>query len=505
MDRLRFSPLRVLAPALATAVAIAACSGSESEPVLDLSQAVSSSSVEPVVVADNPSCDDLGLADFAFKVEPPSSGTYDLDGDAPGTDTATVTKTGLYFDWVATMGIDAVIVKGGPNANVYVYDPEATGDTGLHAPINPENGTPYGLSHIDFCFDYNVAVEKSANTSYTRTYSWGIDKSGDSASLLLSRGQTYMMGYDVVVSVTGHTDSAWAAAGNISIYNPAPVAATITGVSDMMSGMSVAVDCGVTFPHSLAPYATLSCSYSTALPDASARVNSVEVATTGMVGGGSDTADVVFGAPTTEVDDCVDVTDDKYGSLGFVCVDGAPETFEYSLAIGPYAECGEFDFVNVASFETNDSSTEGSDSWTVHSTVPCPSECTLTPGYWKTHSELGPAPYDDNWANLSGGASTSFFLSGQSWYEVLWTSPQGNAYYILAHAYIAAKLNGLNGADTSAVASALSQAEALFATYTPEQVGALRGNKWQRSSFLTLATLLDNYNNGLTGPGHCSE
>ena len=27
-----------------------------------------------------------------------------------------------------------------------------------------------------------------------------------------------------------------------------------------------------------------------------------------------------------------------------------------------------------------------------------PQGCTLTQGYWKTHSENGPAPYDDNWA-----------------------------------------------------------------------------------------------------------
>ena len=43
---------------------------------------------------------------------------------------------------------------------------------------------------------------------------------------------------------------------------------------------------------------------------------------------------------------------------------------------------------------------------TVDVDVPCLGGCTLTPGYWKTHSEFGPAPYDDNWANLPNGAST---------------------------------------------------------------------------------------------------
>src|SRR3712207_7533499 len=36
------------------------------------------------------------------------------------------TASGAHFDWTATSGIDAVIVKGGPNANVYRYSPQAT-------------------------------------------------------------------------------------------------------------------------------------------------------------------------------------------------------------------------------------------------------------------------------------------------------------------------------------------------------------------------------------------
>ena len=103
------------------------------------------------------------------------------------------------------------------------------------------------------------------------------------------------------------------------------------------------------------------------------------------------------------------------------------------------------------------------------------------------------------------GENTIFFLSGQSYYNVLWTSPNGNAYYILAHAYIAAKLNQLNGADFTAAQSAFDTATGLFNTYTPAQIGALRGSSTLRAQFISLATILDNYNNGLIGPGHCSE
>jgi len=139
--------------------------------------------------------------------------------------------------------------------------------------------------------------------------------------------------------------------------------------------------------------------------------------------------------------------------------------------------------------------------------VPCDGDngCTLTPGYWKTHSKYGPAPYDDTWALI--GEDTIFFLSGLSFYEVLWTEPSGgNAYFILAHAYIAAQLNVLNGASTpSDVATALSDATALFGLYTPEDIGALSGNDPVRKSFVKLAETLDDYNNGLSGPGHCDD
>jgi hypothetical protein len=135
--------------------------------------------------------------------------------------------------------------------------------------------------------------------------------------------------------------------------------------------------------------------------------------------------------------------------------------------------------------------------------TPIPGGCTLTPGYWKTHSHHGPAPYDDTWALLlPDGEDTPFFISGKTWYQVLWTAPKkGDAYYILAHAYIAAVLNGLNGADTSSVRSLLAHAEGLLMTSTPS--GKLPGKV--REDFIATAEVLDNYNNGIIGPGHCEE
>ena len=74
------------------------------------------------------------------------------------------------------------------------------------------------------------------------------------------------------------------------------------------------------------------------------------------------------------------------------------------------------------------------------------------------------------------------------------------------NAKLATTLNGLNGASMPAeVLSAWNEGTTLFSTYTPAQIGAQKGSQQPRKRFLELAGLLDMYNNGLIGPGHCSE
>ena len=80
-----------------------------------------------------------------------SDGTYDFKVNGVQYSVTLSNTSGTIFDWSSTLGMDAVIVKGGPNANVYAYN-EATGDTGLYAPDNSSGG-PAGLSHVSFCYD----------------------------------------------------------------------------------------------------------------------------------------------------------------------------------------------------------------------------------------------------------------------------------------------------------------------------------------------------------------
>lgn len=128
-----------------------------------------------------------------------------------------------------------------------------------------------------------------------------------------------------------------------------------------------------------------------------------------------------------------------------------------------------------------------------------PRGCTLTPGYWKTHSINGPAPYDDTWG---GREDDKFYSSGKTWYRALWTPPKGNAYYILSFQFIAAKLNILAGASiTPKVNAALLFAEDFFANNGP----STKLTKQQKNAVIYNASVLDAYNNGYIGPGHCSN
>lgn len=130
-------------------------------------------------------------------------------------------------------------------------------------------------------------------------------------------------------------------------------------------------------------------------------------------------------------------------------------------------------------------------------------ECPLSKGYWKNHSVCGSAGRDDTWdLIIPSQESSPFFLSGQIYCEVLMTAPRGNAYYSLAHQYIAVELNVLAGRlENSLVDDAMSASEDLLETYTPEEIAALKGGRGRRTrdGFRVLAAILGAYNENMDG------
>lgn len=129
---------------------------------------------------------------------------------------------------------------------------------------------------------------------------------------------------------------------------------------------------------------------------------------------------------------------------------------------------------------------------------PCNTDsgCALTQGFWKNHESDWPAGNDPN---------AEFYLSGQTWLQVLDTSPSvSQGYYQLAHQYIAAVLNQANGASVpSGVQDILTLAADFFATSAQSACPTAGSCGTQK----TWAGILDDYNNGNYpgGPPHCGS
>jgi hypothetical protein len=99
--------------------------------------------VEPLFIAGNPSC--AG----GTKIEPVADGTFAVPGGS-----ITIDVTDKSFGFTANgVTVFQLIVKGGPNANLYDYSAlgGVTSDTGLVAPLN--GGKQPGLSHLCFFTD----------------------------------------------------------------------------------------------------------------------------------------------------------------------------------------------------------------------------------------------------------------------------------------------------------------------------------------------------------------
>jgi hypothetical protein len=302
-------------------------------------------------------------------------------------------------------------------------------------------------------------------------------------------------------------------------------------VTDAITGVgAVTVECPQTLPYSLAGGGDLVCTYASDLPDGTTRTNTASVTLDGITDPFTDDESVTFvgASPSSYQNNCLAVSDVWNGgapeALGTVCVTGtphsagaqtAPHTFDMDKEIPTgVAQCGQVTYNNTATGTTNTSGTEVSDDASVVVNIECPQGCTLTQGYWKTHNQSfrdarngrGPTP-DDAWFLIGAlGEDTPFFSTGKTWFEIFWTAPKGNAYYNLAHQYMAAKLNILDGVDASAAIDGyIAEAETLFGTYSIAQIGAMKANNPVRQRFIELAGFLGAFNEGTAGVDHCTE
>jgi hypothetical protein len=148
-------------------------------------------------------------------------------------------------------------------------------------------------------------------------------------------------------------------------------------------------------------------------------------------------------------------------------------------------------------------------------TFDCGSEgCTYTQGFWKTHGPEGCATGNNtnHWFDkitdpANPAQITSLTIGTVSYTDlqvcsILNTPASGNGLLILAHQLIAAKLNIANGSSPVSIQSSIDAADALIGGLQIPPVGS---GYLSPSATSALATALTNYNEGATGPGHCSN
>lgn len=136
---------------------------------------------------------------------------------------------------------------------------------------------------------------------------------------------------------------------------------------------------------------------------------------------------------------------------------------------------------------------------------PSTGACTRTPGYWKNHAGNGKkqdvvTALLPIWLGTAGGATSVQVTTSLQAIGILnrENDASDGINKLRAH-LLATKLNLANGADGSVVASTIAAADAFLATHG--DWNALTAA--EQAQVLAWKDVLDDYNNGRTGPGHC--
>lgn len=172
----RFTPWQtyLAGPALAAAVLFAGCSdGSEGNPRLLEPKSPPLFSMNTVTSVSmehfdrwqpgnaGAECAQVGQYMYAYRIDhwgesDPAimDGAYPVSFPDGHTNTVTISEDDVtYFDWSATNSMGAVIVRGGPAANVFYYDPQVNFDKSLFTPADPSNNKRYDIRDVTFCWN----------------------------------------------------------------------------------------------------------------------------------------------------------------------------------------------------------------------------------------------------------------------------------------------------------------------------------------------------------------
>jgi roadblock/LC7 domain-containing protein len=398
-----------------------------------------------------------------------------------------------------------------------VYDhtfscPANKGDNSNTATVYGDGGANLASASADVqvnCFD--LTVTKTANAQYTRAWAWRVDKSADQSKLTLAIGETSPTVTYTVTATSTPSDSNFTVSGEITVSNPAPMAATVH-LSDSLPGAVFTDEQNnpLADPVTVPANGQIVVKYSAPVNDKSSGTNTAtatnQLPNSGLTKDYTGSADYQFGDPTTTVDGTASLSDTYAGANlpSPLTASTSPQSFTYTRTFGPFSQTGVYEFPNTATVAGSDTPGNGnSSSWNVEVNVPTQG-CTLTIGYWKTH----PTQLAKYLAQLpaivwSGQPALNTLTVAQAQNILNFSGQASNGIAKLQGQLLAALLDIQTGADSSAVSSTISAANTFLANHAISSWSSL--TKAQQGQVNTWATALDSYNNGLTGPGHCSQ
>jgi hypothetical protein len=233
-------------------------------------QRISSTGIQPSLVTGanqggNVSCDEAalfgGLTGYAYTT---GKQDYPFNSSSFGNGVS-VTTDGTNVSWSITppagfcVSNVAVIVKGGPAANVYYYNDGQSSDSGLASPVNA-SGNPAGLSNLTICYnlvecqnecDWQEETAFGGNTAGGGNAWWFAVDASTSGTYPIYAGQEAVPGASIVYNAL--TDEITIVLGSqmqlqnvsepvkVEGYNQLPASRPSAGLFDLYKGSNLTV------------------------------------------------------------------------------------------------------------------------------------------------------------------------------------------------------------------------------------------------------------------------
>ncbi|HEU4882530.1 MAG TPA: hypothetical protein VFT45_09805 [Longimicrobium sp.] len=391
-----------------------------------------------------------------------------------------------------------------------------------------------------------LTASKTAEGFYRvhNTYDWSLTKTAGASEITMGRGDNASVHYTLnAVRTLVATTTTYGASGQVCVTNGGAVATenlTILDVVQTKVGSGAYADyvsnpVDVSAAPVLAPgeshcygYEVTFAPVANAIYRNAARVTitnhsgSLGTPTGPAANGGGVKADFSLPADpaVTETDADATVADALTCPAGFNCTPASgswaltgSQTIEYDVNFNDAsATCDwRFSAPNSATLTEGGGQTRTAGASVDIVTTACPTGCTLTIGYWKTHAGFTGRNPDrmtallPQWLGTSGGLRSIQVTNATQGVGVLSMDIYGapsNGITKLYAQMLAARLNIARGADGTAVSGVMTAANAFLAARGHTDWSGL--SKAQKDQVLGWMSAFDAYNNGVTGPGHCN-